>query len=263
VPPRRRIHDDTSLADLAERLNLPAAEVERDYLLVAIAAQLEDDFSGAFCFKGGFVLRHVHGQNRLSVDLDATRHAPPRHKLDAAEVSASIRRAGHSLFRVRVNEPQTDSGNSLDFDRVLYKGPLGTGAVAVEVSYREAVVLEPVRASIGPPFFDPFEVPVMAPDEIVAEKLRTLAQRRRPTDLSDIAFLLSTAPIDTSVVRTVAAAKFEPGLVQPGDHATRITSNVQAMAAEYDATIHALAPDSPSHADATTLLLKHLRSLLP
>jgi predicted nucleotidyltransferase component of viral defense system len=263
VTVRRRLHDEASLADLAEELSLPVAEVERDYLLVFIAAQLEADFEGAFCFKGGFVLRHVHRQNRLSVDIDATRQNPHRHKFDAAEVGSSIGRAGRGVFRVRVSEPQTDSGRSLDFDKVAYTGPLGSGTVAVEVSYREGVVLEPVRAEIGPPFFDPFEIPVMAPDEIVAEKLRTLAQRRRPTDLSDIAFLLSTAEIDPSVVRRVAVEKFAPGLVQPGDHAARIASNVEGMAAVYDATIGTVAPDSPPHAEAAQLLLRQLHSLLP
>lgn len=260
---RRRIHHEATLADLAEEMGIPAAELERDYLLVSIAAQLEGDFEGAFCFKGGFVLRHVHGQRRLSVDIDATRQNPARHKLDADEVRKSIGRAGRPFFRLRVDQPHTDTGVSLDFDRVAYRGPLGNGNVAVEVSYREAVVLEPVRASIGPPFFEPFEVPVMAPDEIVAEKLRTLAQRRRPTDLSDIAFLLSNLDVDHDVVRRVAAEKFQPGLVQPGDHAGRIASNVEAMASEYDATIPAVAPQSPPHAEAAKILLQHLRSLLP
>lgn len=260
---RRRIHDEASLADLAEELDIPAAELERDYLLVSIAAQLVDDFEDALCFKGGFVLRHVHGQQRLSVDIDATRQNPARNKLDTAEVRRSIGRAGRGVFRLRVGDPQTDSGVSLDFGRVLYRGPLGEGIVAVEVSYREAVILEPVQAAIGPPFFEPFEVPVMAPDEIVAEKLRTLAQRRRPTDLSDIAFLLSTVEVDHATVRRVAAEKFQPGLVQPGDHAARITANVEAMATEYGAVVGAVSPDSASYEDASKLLLRLLPRLLP
>jgi predicted nucleotidyltransferase component of viral defense system len=260
---RRRIHDESSLADLAEELGIPAAELERDYVLVSIAAQLVGDFQDALCFKGGFVLRHVHGQKRLSVDIDATRQNPALHKLDAGEVQKSIARAGRGVFRIRVDEPQTDSGVSLDFDRVAYTGPLGAGRVAVEVSYREAVVLEPVLASIGPPFFDPFHVPVMAPNEIVAEKLRTLAQRRRPTDLSDLSFLLKTIEFDHAVVREVAVYKFAPGLVQPGDHASRIIDTIEAMAAEYDVTIKAVAPDALSHADASKMVLQHLRRLLP
>lgn len=258
----RRVHDDGSLAQLAEDLGVPAAEFERDYVLVSIAAQLQEDFGDAFCFKGGFVLRHVHGQRRLSIDIDATRHNPARHKLDSGEVRRSINRAGHGLVKLRASEPATDSGVSLDFDDVAYRGPLGRGKVAVEVSYREALVLEPVQAPIGLPFFDPFEVTVMAPDEIVAEKLRTLVQRRRPTDLSDLAFLLSNVEVNASVVRRVVAKKFEDS-VQQGDHATRIRDNIEAMAREYDRTISVVAPESPGFDDASRLVVQNLRNLLP
>lgn len=78
TPLRRLIHTDGDLADLAEQLAVPAAELERDFLLVSVAAQLHNDFARALCFKGGFVLRHVHGQTRLEVwpdrsrDLDGT-----------------------------------------------------------------------------------------------------------------------------------------------------------------------------------------------
>jgi predicted nucleotidyltransferase component of viral defense system len=259
---RRRIHTDADLADLAESLGIPADELERDFLLVTIAAQLHGDFPGAFCFKGGFVLRHVHGQRRLSVDIDATRHSPPRHKLETDDVRRSITRAGGNLFRVRVADPETDSAQSLDFDRVSYTGPLGRGIVAVEVSYRESLVLDPIPAQIGEPFFDPFFVPVMAPDEIVAEKLRTLAQRRRPTDLSDLAFLLANVEIDHATVRRVAESKFKPGLVQQGDHRSRITANVEAMQSDYEASVHAVAPDAPPYSEAAAAVLAHLKRLL-
>lgn len=262
TPLRRRVHTDAELADLAEQLGVPAAELERDFLLVSVAAQLHSDFPGALCFKGGFVLRHVHGQVRLSQDIDATRVAPPRHKLDADEVKRSIERAGSKMFRVRVGKPETDSARSLDFSRISYTGPLGRGAIAVEVSYREVLVLDPIVAEIGPPFFEPFDVPVMAPEEIVAEKLRTLAQRRRPTDLSDLAFILTRLVIDDVRVRAVVPHKFKPGIVQAGDHEQRIRDNIAAMRADYDASVPAVAPEALSFADASSVVLARLRALL-
>lgn len=205
----------------------------------------------------------MHGQSRLSVDIDATRHDPPRHKLDAADVARSIVRAGGQLFSVRSGAPETDSAQSLDFNAIRYKGPLGHGTIAVEVSYREALVLGPVSAEIGHPFYEPFPIPVMAPDEIVAEKLRTLAQRRRPTDLSDIAFLLTEVEIDDGVVRDVAVAKFRPGLVSPGDHRARIAATIDSMADEYTATIDALVRDAPPYSKAANLVLSKLKNLMP
>jgi hypothetical protein len=60
-------------------------------------------------------------------------------------------------------------------------------------------------------------------------------------------------------VRSVVPVKFEPGLVQPGDHVARITANVEAMTAEYDATVTSVAPDSPPHSEAMSTLMRHLR----
>jgi predicted nucleotidyltransferase component of viral defense system len=37
-----------------------------------IAAALVADYGNALCFKGGFVLRHVYGNERFSKDIDTT-----------------------------------------------------------------------------------------------------------------------------------------------------------------------------------------------
>lgn len=261
--PRRLVHTEEDLAELAEVLGIPADEFERDFLLVFVAEQLEHDFPGALCFKGGFVLRHVHGQERLSVDIDATRHSPSKHKLEASDVRRSINRAGGKLFVVRTPDAQTDSAQSLDFSRISYTGPLGKGVIAVEVSYREAVILEPVPAEIGPPFFEPFQIPAMAPDEMAAEKLRTLAQRRRPTDLSDLAYLLETVGVDDAVVQRVVRHKFKPGFVRAGPHEEMIRDNLEAMRADYGASVRAVAPNSHTYADAVAIVISRLNKLLP
>jgi hypothetical protein len=58
TPPRlsRLVHNADDLRDIAERMNTPLDVVERDFLLVTVAAQLSIDFPGQLCFKGGFVL---------------------------------------------------------------------------------------------------------------------------------------------------------------------------------------------------------------
>ena len=65
-------------------------------------------------------------------------------------------------------------------------------------------------------------------DEIAAEKLRALAQRQRPTDLSDLAMILRDNEIDKQQVRELATKKFE--LVKPGDRQSRIENNIQPLA---------------------------------
>lgn len=199
MPPRRLIHHADELRELAELQQLPIDLVERDFVLVSIAALLVEDFPGQLCFKGGFVLRHVHGHLRLSGDADTTRTAPPKHKLEAADVRRTIERAGRTLVRVRAKDPATDSARSLDFDRIDYTTDNGgKGRVAVEVSYREAVVLEPREAMIGAPYYEPFAVPVLRPEEIVAEKLRALASAPGlPTSLISRGSWSESAPNST------------------------------------------------------------------
>lgn len=255
--PIRRIRTEFELADLVEELGVDSALVERDFALMTIAAGLVADYGDALCFKGGFVLRHVHGHQRFSKDIDATRINPPRNKLDAADVAGTIRGAGiRNLMTFAPGAPRTDSGRSLDFDRITFRGPLGTGSVSVEVSYREDVVEPPDMVKIGEPYFEPFVVPVMQLDEIVAEKLRALAQRDRPTDLSDLAMILSAGQIDDARVRKLAAVKFE--LVKQGDVGARIEDTIERLGAQYDAAVGAVAPDAPSYADAREAVLRKL-----
>lgn len=260
--PTLLIRNHFELLDVAEQMGLSVALVERDFALMLIAARLVAEHPGRLCFKGGFVLRHVYGHERFSKDIDTTRTNPPKNKLDADEIAETIRRAGmKNLLTLDPGVPATDSGTSLDFASVGYRGPLGEGSVAVEVSYREAVVEPPELVDVGPPYYESFTIPVMALDEIVAEKLRTLAQRLRPTDLADLAMILDKHDIDERRVRTLAAKKFD--LVRGGDRRARIEESVAAMGASYDAVVTAVAPDAPDYGRATELVSKRLGGLLP
>jgi hypothetical protein len=56
--PRRLIHNEYDLQDIAEEQDRPIELIERDFALVTIAAHLVDQFPDQLCFKSGFVLRH-------------------------------------------------------------------------------------------------------------------------------------------------------------------------------------------------------------
>jgi predicted nucleotidyltransferase component of viral defense system len=264
--PRRLVHDEFGLQDIVDQLGQPPDLVERDFALVSIAVQLVGDFGDALCFKGGFVLRHAYGHERFSKDIDATRRNPPKHKFDADEIAESVRAASmRNVIEIEPGAPRTDSGRSLDFDRIEFRGPLGQGIVALEVSYREAVVDPPELAMIGEPYYEPFEIPVMAINEIVAEKLRTLCQRQRPTDLSDLAMIFDrqAARLDDESIIRLAREKFAAGLVRDGDRLARIEDNVEAMASVYAAAVPGLALDAPDYATAKASVLARIRGLVP
>jgi len=262
--PRRLVHNEYDLQDIAEAAGRPIELIERDFALVTLAAHLSDQFPGMLCFKGGFVLRHVRGSGRLSGDIDATRTNPAKHKLDAQEVAEAMRRASDEpVLRFDPGEPETNTRESLDFDRVEYHTARGDGRVAVEVSYREAVVEEPDWVTIGAPYYEPFEIPVLTLEETMAEKLRTLLQRRRATDLADIALILGSygQQLDRKRVRELAAVKFE--IVKQGELRERIEANLEALRGEYELTIGGLDPDAPPYTNARASLMSELSALLP
>ena len=261
--PVRLIHNEFELQDLVERLGADPSMIERDFALVTVAGGLVKEYGDSLCFKGGFVLRHVYGHDRFSKDVDATRINPAKNKLDAGEVAETIKGSGiRNLLSFNPGNPVRNSKFGLDFDNVGYRGPLGKGTIAVEVSYREDVIETPHMASIGPPYFEPFKVPVLQLVEVVAEKLRALAQRIRATYLSDLAMVLDVHDIDDALARALAAEKFK--LVKGGDVSSqRIIANIEAMAAQYDSAIAATAPDAPPYADARRLVSSRLATLLP
>jgi predicted nucleotidyltransferase component of viral defense system len=216
-------------------------------------------------FKGGFVLRHVHGHLRFSRDIDATRHEPARHKLDAEEVAEAIRQASiRNVVKFSPEEPATDSGRSLDFDSVKVTGEtFPNSAVQVEISYREAVVLEPVPAYVGNPFYAPIEVLTMHEDEMAAEKLRALAQRLRPTDLADLAVILSRPESDDKSIGRTAIVKFEQVKQGRSNRRERIEQNLAEMADTYDDVIPGLFPQAPSYREAMDIVWPRIATLIP
>jgi predicted nucleotidyltransferase component of viral defense system len=135
--------------------------------------------------------------------------------------------------------------------------------VAVEISYREAVVDEPEWVMIGTPYYEQFQIPVLTLEETVAEKLRTLLQRRRATDLSDLALILDEhgERLERARVKELASIKFE--LVKQCDRRARLESNVEDLRNEYELTIPGLDPDAPPFEDAKELLRSSLSSLMP
>lgn len=263
--PRRLWGGASELTDLLEGMPGGMDVAVRDFSLITLAGQLSACFPRQLVFKGGFVLRHVHGLLRFSKDVDATRHEPPEHKLDSEEVAEAIRQASiRNIVRFFPGEPATNSARSLDFDNVQIIGEtFPSSSVQVEVSYREAVVDDPVRAYIGEPFYEEFEILTMAAEEMAAEKLRALAQRLRPTDLADLATMLERVTTSDENIARIALVKFE--LVAKGltNRIERIERHLEDMAETYDVVIPELFPEAPSYRKAMEIVWPRIKPLVP
>lgn len=263
--PKRLWGNAFVLSDLLENTGGSSLFAVRDFALLTLAGHLSNRFPGQLVFKGGFVLRHAHGVERFSEDIDATRHNPARNKLDAEEVAEAIRDASvREIVRFVPQAPATDSGRSLDFDEVRVTGELWADtSVQVEISYREGVVDEPVSVLIGAPFYEDFEILAMAVPEMAAEKLRALAQRTVVTDLADLAEMLSRDDVGDDDVARLAAHKFE--LVKQGaaNRAQRIEERLREMAADYDDVVPGLFSGARSYREAFEIVWPRIKPLIP
>lgn len=262
---RRRWGSRFELADLLEAMPGGTEVGVRDFALITLAGQLSARYRRQLVFKGGFVLRHVHGLLRFSKDVDATRHEPPQHKFDSAEVAQAIREASiRNIVQFTPDDPATDTARSLDFDNVRVEGETFTStSVQVEVSYREAVVDDPVEAAIGSPFYDEFEILAMTKAEMAAEKLRALAQRLRATDLADLAAMLTDPGVSDDAVGRLARVKFELVAAGQANRIERVEAHLHDMADTYDAVIPGLFPGAPSYREAMEIVWPRIRALIP
>ena len=265
VFPKRLWGDAFALSDLIEQVGGGHDYAVRDFALLTIAAQLTERFPNQLVFKGGFVLRHVHQVECFSEDVDSTRHNPAKHRLEATEVADAIRDASSGdIIRFSPQLPATDSGRSLDFDQVLVTGSLlQETQVQVEISYREEVIDPPMTEFVGVPFYENFPILAMSPVEMAAEKMRTLAQRVKVTDLADLAELLMRDDVLDRELARLATHKFE--LVKTGvaNRETRIHENLLEMAADYDATIRIFYPAARSYDESFSKVWPRIKRLIP
>lgn len=262
--PRRRWRGPADLEDMLGNMPGSMGFATRDFALVTLAAHLSAAFPGQLVFKGGFVLRHVHGNLRFSKDVDATRDQPAKQRFDAMDVAEAISAATiPNIAHFHAGTPGTDSVDSLDFNKVRVTSELfpETG-VQVEVSYREGVVGEPVPSKIGAPFYEPFEILTMQAGEMAAEKLRTLAQRHRSTDLADLAVLLSNLADDERIAE-YALVKFERVKQGRANRIERIEQTIEDLAGTYDDEVPLLFPDAPSYLDAKAIVIPRIRPIVP
>ncbi len=184
---------------LAQRHRIGLQVQERDYLQHLLLLALTSH-SQELIFKGGTALRLVYRGSRFSEDLDfslapgaaQTTRVPSLRVLwqqivdDLADfgVQAELR-----------NEWEGESGYSLD---VSYKGPLydgrdrSKGKVRVDMSLRMESA-ETRRELVRSEYDDvrPFVVTVLAPEHLLAEKVRALMVRAKPRDLYDVWLLLN------------------------------------------------------------------------
>lgn len=118
-------------------------------------------------------------------------------------------------------------------------------------------MLRPIPLLAGEPYFASFEILTMRPVEMVGEKLRTLAQRQRGTDLADWVLLEQLSKDDHQLLPQVRQKKFK--LVRDSFGANELIARIDALQARYEADVRALDHSAPDFETARASAVRLVR----
>lgn len=189
---------------IAKNLNLSPDTVEKDYMLGWMLHGIsEHPSTKTWAFKGGTSLKKCFFETfRFSEDLDFTvkdnSHLDKDFLLDAFySIADSLSETvGIEFFPDRFTFKIIDKGNGQlsAQGKIHYNGPLrrrqGVATLKLDLTTDEILVLDTVSRKVEHNYSDEpvqeIHANCYAFEEVVAEKIRALAQRIRPRDLYDV-----------------------------------------------------------------------------
>jgi predicted nucleotidyltransferase component of viral defense system len=209
---RRAIADDYQAARLAgEAVAMRRFQNEEAcFVLLTVLGSLAADpssFIRDVALKGGILMAGELRSPRVSADIDAT--SGRQRRIEPDRIVEELRHAGRE-FNVR-QDGEADRTPGGTIVHIRFDSLTDAGTAKLEVGVRE----DPVFA-VRDALFDvtrlgiaPFTIPALAEVELVAEKLRALAQRAQPRDLFDLRLYLvdSGWHLDLAQLRTAVEAK--------------------------------------------------------
>lgn len=196
--------EKNEILKMAAGLGLNPDTVEKDYILgwMLFGINQHREISN-WAFKGGTSLKKCFFETfRFSEDLDFTlsdqSHLAENFLLkNFIEITDFLsEEVGIVFFKERYKLKIIDKGNGKysAIGKIHYNGPLrrrqGVATIKLDLTTDEILVLKTVRKQVHHPYTDKPPQGIYANcyafEEVVAEKIRALAQRARPRDLYDV-----------------------------------------------------------------------------
>lgn len=176
---------------IARMKGLRPDQAEKEYLLhICLRNIYSGENADKIIFKGGTALRLLYGIERFSEDLDFN------SRMGAGELEKAFREAvgGFREYGVGfdiIKSENFESGCSL---KVRLEGPLYNGdersrnRIRIDAGYRSGTVLGGEWKMVRQPFADvgAFQVKAMRIEEMLAEKVSALLERKKGRDLYDV-----------------------------------------------------------------------------
>lgn len=186
--------DELTAISLANKQEIDPYTILREYVQIRFL----DVFYGivkpkTFFFKGGTALRLAFGSDRFSEDLDFTVSPGVDNPLEYANKTVQILKT--EITDISIKPLRTIAGKSAKIALSGYSShqPL---TIKLDFSLREHVItpqLAAIKTSlpiVGMPLVD-----TMSKEEILAEKIRAVTNRKKGRDIYDLWYLLHTGTI--------------------------------------------------------------------
>lgn len=189
---------------MAAKLSLNPDTVEKDYIIgwMLFGINQHPDLSG-WAFKGGTCLKKCYFETfRFSEDLDFTLSKKSHltknflSKIFMEITDLLSEEVGITFFKDRFKFKIIDKGDGRYSaqGKIHYNGPLqrkrGVATIKLDLTTDEILVLESIKREVYHSYTDlpdkGMQINCYAFEEVVAEKIRALAQRARPRDLYDV-----------------------------------------------------------------------------
>jgi predicted nucleotidyltransferase component of viral defense system len=197
--------DRAEILAVAGDLSLTPDVIEKDYVLGWLLAGIygHHALARAWIFKGGTCLKKCYFETyRFSEDLDFT--ISDQSHLNAEFLTSAFREVATWIYdetgieipadHLRFEVLRNPRGGVSCEGRVYYNGPLQRAGslprIKLDLTADEVLVLDPVERPVGHPYSDVPDGGIIARcyayEELLAEKVRALAERTRPRDLYDV-----------------------------------------------------------------------------
>ena len=190
---------------LANSLGLRPDTVEKDYVLgwMLHGIYANPQLKNKWTFKGGTSLKKCFFETfRFSEDLDFT--ISEKIHLDGDFLLKNFHKIADFIYEqtgIEFDKSQfkfkiidKENGNKYAQGKIYFNGPLrrknNYATIKLDLTNDEVLVLKPVKKEVHHPYSDKpnsgISINCYAFEEIIAEKIRALAQRIRPRDLYDV-----------------------------------------------------------------------------
>lgn len=195
--------DQITASSLANKQEIDAYTILREYVQIRfLDVFFRTVKPKTFFFKGGTALRLLYGSDRFSEDLDFTVPSQGIHPFDQAK--QTVINLTSEIEDISIKPIKTIAGYSARISLNGYS-PNHPLTIKLDFSMRESILMPQITAiKTMLPVTGISLVDTISKEEILAEKIRAIINRKKGRDLYDLWYLLHTG---TPVTKTLIKKK--------------------------------------------------------